>query len=209
VTGRGQVRLGAVAAGALAVGVLVTAGPWEVRAQAGTELRSPAAFDAVGDRGRRSSAIFVEAGKVFQHPRCRNCHPPGDHPLQGDDGRPHRPVVRRGADGLGVPGLRCSTCHPEVNYDAVGMPGQHGWHLAPRSMALGGRSLPEICAQLRDVQQNGGRTLAEVVQHVATDPLVIWAWTPGPGRQPAPGTHATFAALMKAWADTGAACPRR
>jgi hypothetical protein len=74
-------------------------------------------------------------------------------------------------------------------------------------MALGGRSLPEICAQLKDVRQNGGRTLAEVVQHLATDPLVLWAWAPGPGRQPAPGTHATFAALMKAWADTGAECP--
>jgi hypothetical protein len=151
-------------------------------------------------------ALFEEAGKVFHHPRCQNCHPGDDRPRQGE-GRPHQPPVRGGADGVGVPGLRCAACHGEANYDAVGMPGLAGWHLAPTSMGLRA-PLPTICAQLQDPDKNGSRNLDDVVKHVANDPLVVWAWTPGPGRRPAPGTHATFSALVRAWADTGAECPR-
>jgi hypothetical protein len=39
------------------------------------------------------------------------------------------------------------------------------------------------------------------------DSLVGWAWPPGKGRTPAPGTQAEFGALMRAWADSGAHCP--
>jgi hypothetical protein len=39
------------------------------------------------------------------------------------------------------------------------------------------------------------------------DALVAWAWTPGTGREPAPGTQEQFAALVEAWVRTGAACP--
>jgi hypothetical protein len=210
-TGRVPVRalLGlGVAALLTAVAVAAAGGPRAAGAQAGAELRSPDAFASIGDTAQRSVALFVEAGKVLQHPRCRNCHPQGDRPTQGDDGRPHLPVVRRGDDGHGAPGLRCEACHQAANYDAVGMPGQKDWHLAPRSMALQGRSLPEICAQLKDQDKNGVRTLAQIVDHVTTDPLVLWTWAPGPGRRPAPGTPAVFAALIKAWADSGADCPR-
>ena len=76
-------------------------------------------------------------------------------------------------------------------------------------MVLQGLALPEICAQLKDPTRNGGRTLAEIAEHAGRDPLVAWGWAPGVGRQRAPGTHATFGALMKAWVDTGAACPTR
>lgn len=176
------------------------------RAQADAALRAPDAFASIADRARRSVALFVEAGKVFHHPRCQNCHPGDDRPRQGD-GRPHQPPVRGGADGVGVPGLRCAACHGEANYDAVGMPGLAGWHLAPTSMGLRA-PLPTICAQIKDPDKNGSRNLDDVVKHVANDPLVVWAWTPGPGRRPAPGTHATFSALVRAWADTGAECPR-
>jgi len=41
---------------------------------------------------------------------------------------------------------------------------------------------------------------------VTNDTLVGWAWTPGADREPAPGTQAAFGALIKAWADSGAAC---
>src|SRR5450830_684421 len=30
---------------------------------------------------------------VLQHPRCQNCHIPGDAPLQGDEGHPHNQNV--------------------------------------------------------------------------------------------------------------------
>jgi hypothetical protein len=178
-------------------------------AQAGGGLRGPEAFASIGDRTARSLALFAEAGKVFQHPRCRNCHPAGDRPLQGDEGRLHHPAVRRGPDGLGVPGLRCTACHQEANYDPAGLPGARGWHLAPVSMALEGRSLPEICAQLKDADRNGGRELADIATHVTNDPLIRWTWTPGGRRTPVPATPETFAALVRAWIDTGAACPPR
>jgi hypothetical protein len=39
------------------------------------------------------------------------------------------------------------------------------------------------------------------------DPLVEWAWNPGPGRESAPGTFEDFVQLMKWWRDQNAACP--
>jgi hypothetical protein len=176
-------------------------------AQADAALRGPDAFAGIADRSQRSIALFHEAGKVFQHPRCQNCHSGDERARQSDEGRPHQPAVRRGVDGLGAPGLRCPACHGDANYDAVGMPGVAGWNLAPSAMGLRGRSLAAICEQLKDAGRNGSRSLDDVVTHVTNDPLVMWAWTPGTGRRPAPGTHATFVALMQAWADTGAACP--
>ena len=170
-------------------------------------LRGTDAFVSIGDRTQRSIAAFTEAAKVFQHPRCQNCHPGDDRPRQGDDGRPHSPSVQHGADGLGATGLRCPACHGDANFDAVGMPGMTGWHLAPASMGLRGRSVGQICAQIKDPNQNGSRELADILSHVEGDRLIAWAWAPGAGRRPAPGSHATFAALMRAWVESGAECP--
>ena len=178
-------------------------------AQGGRPLLPVGAFTSLADPAQRSVALFVEAGKVLQHPRCVNCHPAGDRPLQGEDGHAHQPWVRRGADGHGLAAMRCTTCHPAANYDAVGMPGHPNWHLAPASMAWQGKSLAEICAQVKDPARNGGHTIAEIVEHMAHDPLVGWGWSPGVGREPVPGTQEAFGALIKAWADTGAVCPGR
>jgi hypothetical protein len=115
--------------------------------------------------------------------------------------------VRRGPDGHGVAGLRCPACHQAANYDAVGMPGHAKWHLAPASMAWQGRSVAEICAQIKDPTRNGGHGLAEIVEHMARDSLVGWAWSPGADRTPAPGSQEAFGALVQAWLETGAACP--
>jgi len=199
--GQRAVRL--LAAVGLAAGLV----PDPAVAQGGAALRPPSAFAGIADDGQRSAALFVGAGKVLQHPRCVNCHPLGDRPLQAEDGRPHQPWVRRGPDGHGVAGLRCTACHQAANYDAVGMPGHPNWHLAPASMAWQGRSLAAICAQIKDPARNGGHSVAEIVEHMARDPLVGWAWSPGVGREPAPGTQREFGALIKAWADTGAVCP--
>jgi hypothetical protein len=75
-------------------------------------------------------------------------------------------------------------------------------------MAWQGKSLGEICNQIRDPNRNGGFTLARLHAHMAEDHLVGWAWHPGKGRTPAPGTQAEFGALIQAWIDTGANCPR-
>jgi hypothetical protein len=52
-------------------------------------LQAPASFQAIGDRAQRARAIFTELGKVLMHPRCMNCHPAGDQPLQGVANEPH------------------------------------------------------------------------------------------------------------------------
>ena len=113
----------------------------------------------------------------------------------------------RGKDGHGAAGLHCATCHGKENFDPARIPGNEHWALAPASMAWEGKSLAQICEQLKDQNRNGSRDLAALVKHVTTDSLVLWGWKPGKGREPAPGTPAEFGALMQAWADSGSACP--
>ena len=140
-------------------------------------------------------------------PRCVNCHPAGDRPHQGDDSHLHQPLVVRGIDGFGAIGMRCTTCHGPANFDPGGVPGNPKWHLAPIEMAWVGKSLGEICVQIKDKERNGGMTLEELIHHMAEDELVGWGWHPGEGRTPAPGTQKEFGELIKAWVDNGAACP--
>ena len=170
-------------------------------------LATPESFDAIGDTATRSAALFAEIGKVLTHPRCVNCHPAGDRPRQGEDGRLHQPPVERGADGHGLAAMRCSICHQQANFDPGRVPGDPDWHLAPREMAWESKTLGEICAQIKDPERNGGRSLEELAHHIGTDHLVGWAWAPGFGRRPAPGTQKEAGALIEAWAKTGAVCP--
>jgi hypothetical protein len=170
-------------------------------------LAAPESFASISDTAARSAAMFTELGKVLTHPRCVNCHPAGDYPRQGEDGRPHQPPVERGADGHGLPAMRCSSCHQKANFDPGRVPGHPEWHLAPREMAWESKTLGEICAQIKDPNRNGNRTVEELIHHIGEDTLVGWAWAPGYGRQPAPGTQAQAGALVEAWVKTGAACP--
>lgn len=170
-------------------------------------LKPASAFAGIADRKARSIALFEEAGKVIGHPRCVNCHPRTDRPLQGDRGTPHQPLVVRGADGHGAPGMECTTCHQAANFDPARIPGNPAWHLAPASMAWEGKSLGEICRQIKDRRRNGGKSLEQIRHHMAEDSLVGWAWDPGAGRTPAPGTQAMLGDLIRAWIESGAACP--
>jgi len=171
------------------------------------ELAAPESFNAIADTAARSVSLFAELNKVLSHPRCANCHPAGDRPRQGDADRPHQPPVERGADGGGLPAMRCASCHQRGNFDPARMPGHPAWHLAPREMAWEGKTPGEICAQIRDPVRNGGRSLEELIAHIGTDTLVGWAWAPGFGRTPAPGTQQRAGALVEAWVKTGAVCP--
>src|SRR5450432_366135 len=93
---------------------------------------SLSAFAALGtaSAATNSSAAGVDAfktvQKVLQHPRCQNCHIPGDAPLQFDQGRAHAMNVQRGVDGKGAAGLPCSTCHGTSN-----PPASYGEHVPP------------------------------------------------------------------------------
>jgi hypothetical protein len=170
-------------------------------------LASVESFAAINDTAARSAALFIEAGKVLTHPRCVNCHPAGDRPRQRDDRRLHQPPVERGADGFGLPAMRCPICHQPANFEPAGVPGDPDWHLAPRDMAWEGKTLGQICAQIKDPARNGGRSLDQIVHHVGDDHLVGWAWAPGADRRPAPGTQMQAGALLDAWVKTGAVCP--
>jgi hypothetical protein len=166
-----------------------------------------AAILAIRDRAARSRALFLEASRVLLHPRCRNCHPSGDTPLQGTAGRAHDPPVARGPDDHGVVGMRCAGCHQDHNLQLARVPGAPSWALAPLAMAWANKSPQQLCEQLKDPRRNGGRTLAAIAEHGAHDPLVAWGWAPGADREPAPGTQAAFGALLRGWIDSGAVCP--
>lgn len=169
-------------------------------------LRPVAAFATIVNPQARSVALFEEAGRVIQHPRCMNCHPRTDRPTQTDAMRPHTPWVTRGPDDAGAPTLRCATCHHDANFEPSGVPGNPKWKLAPIEMAWQGKTLGDICRQILDpARAHIGRK--ELLHHMAKDELVGWAWHPGGKRTPAPGTQAEFGALIKAWLDTGGRCP--
>lgn len=175
------------------------------------KLASPESFAGIADTDARSAAIFIELGKVLTNPRCVNCHPAGDRPHQGQgkQTRLHQPPVERGVDGHGTETMRCSICHGNANFDPGRMPGHPEWHLAPREMAWEGKTVAEICEQIKDPARNGNRKVEDLIHHIGTDTLVGWAWHPGFGRTPAPGTQKEAGALVEAWVKTGAACPAK
>ena len=187
----------------IAVGMAVSA----AQPDPAKSLKSVQSFASIADDQQRSLALFQEVGKVITHARCMNCHPAGDRPFQGDDRHPHMPLVVRGVDNFGATGMRCTTCHGPANFDPGGVPGNPVWHLAPIEMAWVGKSLGQICEQIKDPNRNGGKSMDELLHHMAEDSLVGWGWNPGVGREPAPGTQKEFGALFKAWIDTGAVCP--
>ena len=160
-------------------------------------------------------AAFETVRKVLQHPRCQNCHIPGDAPLQLDEGRPHAQNVVRGRTGHGAPGLPCSTCHAEKNppasYGAWMPPGAPNWHLPPpeTKMVFIGLSPAQLCATVKDREATGGKDLPAMLEHVAHDKLVLWGWDPGVGRAPVSVPHAEFVKQFRTWMDAGAPCPAK
>ncbi len=157
-------------------------------------------------------AAFETVRAVLQHPRCQNCHIPGDAPLQFDDGRVHAQFVQRGTDGHGAAGLPCSTCHgnenPPASFGARTPPGAPGWHLPPpdKKMVFIGLGSGALCRGLKDVKANGGKDLAALTHHVTHDKLVLWGWNPGGGRAPVSIPHAQFVAKWNQWVAAGAPC---
>jgi hypothetical protein len=140
-----------------------------------------------------------------------NCHPVEDAPLQGDDSHTHLQSVKRGEDGHGKYGMRCSACHQSANLPGANMPpgASSDWHMPSRAVPLvfQGKSARDLCLQLKDPQRNGGRTLEKSIEHLEADPLVLWAWAPGDGRMPPPMTHGAFLETMREWVANGGACP--
>ncbi len=188
----------------LAIGVCVMGAAVFIRATSAAAPANPKP-DAAASR-----VAFLQVYKVFTSPRCQNCHPAGDAPLQGDDSHVHLQNVKCGKDGRGVYGMRCNACHQTANLPGEHMPpGNPKWALPPaeHKMVFVGRSPAELCRQLKDPRQTGGRSLQALLEHVSSDDLVGGGWDPGQGRSLPPLSRADTAAQMKIWIDGGAACP--
>jgi len=159
-----------------------------------------------------SQKAFLAAYKVLMSPRCMNCHPKGDVPLQGDDSHLHTQGVKRGIDGKGLYALKCTNCHQPQNSLGIHMPpGNPNWHLPPANMKMvfEGKSPRELAAQLKDTKRNGNKTMAQLIDHVTSDKLVLGGWDPGEGRKLPPLSHDEFAKNFKAWIDKGAYLPSK
>jgi hypothetical protein len=156
-----------------------------------------------------SASLFAPVYEVLVSPRCMNCHPAGDRPLSDRDGVHPMNVGRESFEA----GLLCSTCHAEHNTELPGSPpgppGAPHWQLPPKEtpMTFQGRTITALCIQMRDLTQNGNRTLADLLEHVSKDPLVLWGWNPGGNRATPPSSHETFVKSFGAWVRAGGICP--
>jgi hypothetical protein len=167
-----------------------------------------------GPAAEAGLTAFETVRSVLQHPRCQNCHPRGDTPLQGDDGHLHNQNVLRGPDGHGMVGERCTTCHGPLNppdsYGDHSPPGvSTGWRMPKpeQRLVFVGVAPGALCEQIKDPARNGGKDMAALRTHL-DDPLVTWAWNPGLGRTPPPVTRQAFLDAWTTWASAGAPCPK-
>lgn len=154
-----------------------------------------------------AAAAFKAIVPVLRQPRCMNCHSTGDYPRQGDDGHRHTMQVRRGPEGMGANVVHCSTCHQDHNLEGWHTPpGAPDWHLPPPAMPMIWEGLPDrqLCELFKDPNQNGGRDVQQIVEHMHT-PLVLWGWNPGAGRTPVPMPQQEFLTKVQEWAQKGAA----
>jgi len=157
-----------------------------------------------------SVKAFEKVYAVLMSPRCMNCHPAGDVPLQGDDSHLHTMLPKRGIDGKGVYAMKCMNCHQPTNTPGLHTPpGNPDWHLPPADMKLvfEGRSPYELAKQLVDPKQNGHKDIKKLIEH-ADDDLVLAGWNPGEGRTLPPLSHAEFKKAWITWLKTGAYAPQ-
>jgi hypothetical protein len=189
-----------------------------IAAIGGTSLVFAAAVSAQDAPSRSDGvAAWHEVEAVITHPRCINCHTVTDYPRQGDERRRHDFHVLRGHEGKGAPAALCAACHGASNNPVSGVPGAANWHLAPLSMAweqAPGRAMDSrrLCEVIKNRAKNGNRSPAQMIEHHAEEPLVLWAWQPGTrsdgtGRAVPPTSHERFVDATRTWAAAGAPCP--
>ncbi len=169
-----------------------------------------AAFDDIKKDSVESVKAFMKVYKVLMSPRCMNCHPAGDAPLQGDDNHIHTMHVVRGPDGTGMYAAKCSNCHQPTNVPGVHTPpGNPKWQLPPANMKMvfQGRSPRQLALQIMNFNMNGHKNKEELIAH-ARDTLVKAAWNEGDGRVPPPMTYTAFVAAWDSWVNKGGYAPK-
>ena len=157
-----------------------------------------------------SVKAFMQVYKVLTSPRCMNCHPSGDVPLQGDNSQLHTMYPKRGKDGKGLYAMKCSNCHQPENIPGLNTPPGHpNWHLPPANMKMvfQGRTAYQLARQLINPKLNGNKTREQLIKH-ADDDLVLAGWNPGEGRTVPPLSHAEFKQAWITWLTNGAYAPK-
>jgi len=168
------------------------------------------ANNAVSMDSIASVKAFEKVYKVLMSPRCMNCHPAGDIPLQGDDNHLHSMFPKRGEDGKGIYAMKCQNCHQSANLSGLHTPpGNPNWHLPPAEMRMvfQGRTARQLAKQLVDQKQNGHKNMKQLIDH-ASDGLVRSAWNPGEGRTTPPMSHDDFKKAWVEWIQKGAYAPK-
>lgn len=158
-----------------------------------------------------SVKAFGDVYKVLMSPRCLNCHPAGDIPLQGDDSHVHRMFPKRGPDGKGLYAMKCANCHQDENTPGLHMPpGSPKWHLPPADMKMvfEGKSPYQLARQLMNKKENGNKTVEDLIKH-ADDELVLAGFNPADGLKKPPLTHREFKKAWITWLTTGAYAPAK
>lgn len=178
-------------------------------------FKNESAFGSKDDRAINkdsveSVAAFMSVYKVLMSPRCMNCHPSGDVPLQGEDSHLHTMLPRRGKDGKGVYAMKCSNCHqPTMVEGPHTPPGHPDWHLPPANMKMvfEGKTPNQLARQLVNPKTNGNKSLKKLIEH-ADDGLVLIGWNMGEGRPAPPLSHAEFKKAWITWIEKGAYAPK-
>jgi hypothetical protein len=165
------------------------------------------------DKTRDSIAsvkAFADVYGVLMSPRCMNCHPAGDVPLQGDDSHLHTMAPKRGKDGHGMYAMKCGNCHQPENTPGLHTPpGNPKWALPPADMKMvfEGKKPRELALQIMDFKRNGNKNKAKLLEH-ARDTLVKAGWNMGEGRKPPPLSYAGFVKAWDTWIEKGGYAPK-
>ena len=158
-----------------------------------------------------SVAAFMDVYKVLMHPRCMNCHPAGDIPLQNDDSHIHTMYPKRAKDGHGLYAMKCTNCHQPANAPGVRTPpGNPKWALPPANMKMvfENKTSRELALQIMDYNRNGHKNKEQLIEH-ARDTLVKWGWAPGEGRTTPPLNYDEFVKAWDTWINTGGYAPAK
>ena len=157
-----------------------------------------------------SVKAFSTVYQVLMSPRCMNCHPSGNVPLQGDDSHLHTMLPKRGTDGKGIYAMKCTNCHQPQNVPGLNTPpGDPNWHLPPANMKMvfQGKTPHQLAKQIIDPKQNGNKNKEKLIEH-ADDGLVLAGWNPGEGRTLPPISHEEFKKAWITWINKGAYAPK-
>lgn len=182
-----------------------------------TKLLSTNDYTKVPDNAEKkkdsvaSVKAFEKVYSVLMSPRCMNCHPKGDVPLQGEDSHIHTMQPKRGEDGKGLYAMKCANCHQPENTPGLHTPpGNPNWHLPPADMKMvfEGKTANQLAKQLIDPNQNGHKDMKKLIEH-ADDGLVLAGWKPAQGLKLPPLSHKEFKKAWITWLETGAYAPKK